>query len=549
MPTVKFQKKNRLGLNNKHYKQRMTGKQVNRFYTPVKDIPKIVQGVKEAFATGKTKSANWRKKQLRGLHAFLDKEESHLTDALSKDMGKHPQESVLLDINVCKSSIAAILLNLEEWMEPEVVQPSQLAFVCDRVETRLTPFGTALVIGTWNYPVVLSLDPVAFALAAGNAVVLKLSEVASSTSEVIQQRLPKYLDPDAFKIVYGDVPQTTALLEEHFNFIFYTGNPTVARIVMKAASKHLTPVALELGGKSPVIIDKDADAYTAALRVVWGKCVNAGQTCIAPDHVFVHKDIAKRFYDAIPVAVDTLYGKEGTHSKFYPRIINRRHFDRLKGILDGQMSVPGTQVVYGGETDEKDCFIAFTVLSGITTDGENPAMKGEIFGPVLPVIEYEDINEVIKTIQAKQEPSLNLYPFSRNNGFIEKVLGNVDSGNAVSNDVMMNFALFDIPFGGVGESGMGQYHGKAGFQCFSQRRAVVKRPAGLEIVNYPRYQQLAYNSKSIFNKLIRLAMVTPLRPEWYIHLRYKVRKLVSLLKGRLFGVLLFAAFLIGRNSI
>ncbi|KAI8926455.1 Aldehyde/histidinol dehydrogenase [Entophlyctis helioformis] len=461
-------------------------------FTPLPEIPALVADAHKAFASGFTKDIAWRKAQLKALYEFTVKEETAIASALYKDLRKPYEDAMFFEIALVRNAIVEAVEHLDAWVEPQVVSSGSLAFALNRSEIRYHPYGVALIIGTWNYPVNLTLIPLVAAIAAGNAAVLKFSEVSPHTAATLFNLMPKYLDTRAIKYVYGAVPESTLLLEQKFNIIFYTGNSAVARVVMAAASKHLTPVVLELGGKSPVIVDKDIDVYTAAKRVLWGKTINAGQvcflTCVAPDYVYVHKDVAEAFYKAIPLAIADLIGDPAT-SNVYTRIVNRNHFDRLKRIIDAQLQVPGSRLIAGGQTDADDLFIAPTVIAGI-------------FGPVLPIIEYTDLDAVIKTIQSKGEPPLALYPFSRSSAVIEKIAGSVDAGNVMANDLIISLAIESLPFGGVGESGMGSYHGKHGFEAFSHKRATLLTPAGLEFVNMVRYQQPMYDRAGFAYKAV-----------------------------------------------
>ncbi|KAL5038428.1 hypothetical protein RTP6_005737 [Batrachochytrium dendrobatidis] len=465
-------------------------------FTPVQDIDGLVDDARISYAQGRTRSASWREQQLRALYRFTIKEEDALTAAVHMDLRKSPAETVIFEIGFVRNAIIYALEHLHDWMNPTKVCGGSLAFALDRCEIRNDPLGVVLIIGTWNYPIYLSLSPLVSAISAGNAVVMKFSELAPHTSLALYSLLPKYMDPTSIKYVYGDIPQSSKLLEMPFGLIFYTGNATVARVVMQAAAKHLTPVVLELGGKSPVIVDKQTDVQSTVKRILWAKIINAGQTCVAPDHVYVHKSIAQDFYAYVPTAIKELLGDNPAASDVYPRLINRRHFERLEKVLGDQLKVAGTEIVHGGQMNSNDLFISPTVLRGVSADATiHPIMDGEIFGPILPIIEYSDIEDVFAAIREIGKTPLALYPFSSNQKFIDRVIKNVPSGNVVANDLILSLAVDSLPFGGMGESGMGAYHGKFGFDAFTKSRAVMIRPNSLEILNKIRYQQVSFNRK------------------------------------------------------
>jgi aldehyde dehydrogenase (NAD+) len=325
------------------------------------------------------------------------------------------------------------------------------------------------VIGPWNYPVQLVLGPLAAAIAAGNAVVCKPSEVAPASSRALARLLPEYLDPDAVAVVEGGVPETTALLGQRWDHIFYTGNGTVGRIVAEAAARHLTPVTLELGGKTPVIVDRDADVELAAGRVAFAKLVNAGQTCVAADHAWVHRDLEDAFLAALGRQLRRRYGPDARRSPDLGRIVSTAHAARLAGLLDRSRH----EVVLGGEVDVEARYVAPTVLRGVTP--ESPLMGEEIFGPVLPVLTFADLAEPIEAIRAGDHP-LALYLFTGSEATVERVLAETSSGGVCVNDVMTHLLVPGLPFGGVGASGYGAYHGRWGFETFSHRRSVLRRP-------------------------------------------------------------------------
>ncbi|KAI9346429.1 fatty aldehyde dehydrogenase [Zopfochytrium polystomum] len=389
------------------------------------------------------------------------------------------------DVLPAVNDIAYMLDHLDEWTQPEHAA-TNLVTMTDKAEVRREPRGVVLVVSPWNFPVLLVVQPMAQAIGAGNTVVVKPSELATHTEAALAYWLPRILDPDAVKVVCGAVPETSLLLQQRFDHILYTGSGAVGKIVMTAAAKHLTPVVLELGGKSPVYIDKDADIQIAAKRLAWAKSSNAGQICLCPDYALVHKAVAQDFYKAFKAAMAAYYAPGGPQkSNDYARIINARHFARLEKLLRRQLAEPHTKVLFGGEVDESDLYMAPTAFIGVKES--DPVMEDEIFGPLIGMIEVENEDEVIRFVNKRDHP-LAIYLFAPQ-ATAKKILDNTNSGIAIINDFYYNMMLPTLPFGGVGGSGMGSYHGEAGFLAFSHRRATLWRPRGLEIANEVRYTQ------------------------------------------------------------
>jgi acyl-CoA reductase-like NAD-dependent aldehyde dehydrogenase len=347
---------------------------------------------------------------------------------------------------------------------------------------RFDPLGVGLIIGTWNYPLMLTLSPLVAAISAGNAAVIKPSELSSATAGVIARLVPKYLDREAFSVVLGAVPETTALLEQQWDHIFFTGGPAVAKIVMSAAAKHLTPVVLELGGKNPTIVHSSANLRVAARRIAFGRWFNAGQTCTAPDHVLVFKDVAAEFLEHLRETLLEFYGDDPQKSPDFGRIVSDHHFDRLVKLLDS-----GT-IFHGGQHDRSDRFLAPTVLTKVSPD--SPAMQEEIFGPILPVLEIESVEEVIAFVNARPSP-LGLYLFAEDHSVTEQILNATSSGDAGVNECTLQPIVHELPFGGVGNSGMGKYHGEWGFRAYSNARGVLSHSTSIDIggLRYPPYDR------------------------------------------------------------
>jgi aldehyde dehydrogenase (NAD+) len=444
--------------------------------SPVDEIPALVARLRATFDSGRTKPLEWRRRQLEGLLAFAKEQGDELVAALQADFGKPELEARAADIGQVTQEAKLALKNLKKWTRPEgagIVPLMGRSFVVR------DPLGVVLIIAPWNYPVGLLLSPLIGAVAAGNAAVLKPSEVTPHTSAALAKLLPRYVDSDAIALVEGGVAETSALLDERFDHIMYTGNGAVGKIVMQAASRSLTPVTLELGGKSPCIVDRTADLQVTARRIAWGKFMNAGQTCIAPDYVLVDEAIEEDLIAELRKCVDQFYGGNIAGSKDYTRIVNRRHHERLSKLLVGQ------EVAFGGETDPEHCYIEPTVLRNVSPD--SPVMADEIFGPILPVLRVKDVGEAIAFVNEREKP-LALYLFSTDADAEARVLSETSSGGACINGTIMHIGNSAMPFGGVGPSGMGAYHGRFSFETFSHRKAVLRRGFRFDMkMMYPPY--------------------------------------------------------------
>lgn len=446
--------------------------------TPLDVIPSIVDRARATFDTGATRPIAWRTERLRALRALLVDGEADLLDALHADLRKPAIEGWATDIAVTIGEIDFTLRHLRRWMRPERVR-LPLASQPGRGRIIREPLGVATVIAPWNYPVQLLIGPMAAAISAGNTVVAKPSELAPNVATAVERLIARHLADDAVGVVQGGVEETTVLLDQRVDHILYTGNGRVARVVMAAAAKHLTPVTLELGGKSPAIVAADADIATSAKRIAWGKFLNAGQTCIAPDHILVDRSVEAEFTDALVAAITEFYGADPQQSPDYARIVNAGHFRRLEKYLE-----EGT-VVTGGVGNPDDLYLAPTVLRDVAPGAS--VMTDEIFGPILPVIPVDGVGEAIAHVNADDKP-LALYVFSRSRATTERVLASTSSGGACINHVVYHVAAPQLPFGGVGPSGMGAYHGRAGFETFSHRRSVLAKPLRIDPpVAYPPF--------------------------------------------------------------
>ncbi|MEV4336786.1 aldehyde dehydrogenase family protein [Streptomyces sp. NPDC049590] len=427
----------------------------------------VVARLRATFATGRTKSVDWRTGQLRAMRALLTERGADLAAALRADLGKSDTEAYRTEIDFTVREIDHTLEHLADWLRPEPAPVPPHLGADATAWTQYDPLGVVLVIAPWNYPAQLLLAPMVGALASGNAVVAKPSELAPATSAALAELIPAYLDADAVAVVEGGVPETTALLAERFDHIFYTGNGTVGRVVMRAAAEHLTPVTLELGGKSPVFVDRGTDLEAVADRLARGKFLNAGQTCVAPDYVLTDPGTAPALETALVRAVENLFGTDPARSPEYGRIVNERHFDRLSGLLGSG------RVAVGGTGDRATKYLAPTVLADV--DPDSPVMREEIFGPILPIVTVSGLDEAIGFINDRDKP-LALYVFSESDETRARIAAETSSGGLGYGLPVAHLTVSDLPFGGVGESGMGNYHGRYSIETFSHRKAVLAKP-------------------------------------------------------------------------
>lgn len=429
----------------------------------------VVSRLRATFHSGRTKPVAWRTTQLQRLRELLTTHGQDIAAALHADLGKSSTEAFRTEIDFTVREIDHTLDHLDAWLHPEPAPVPPHLGDDATAWTQYDPLGVALVIAPWNYPVQLLLTPLLGALAAGNAVVAKPSELAPATSTVLARLLPQYLDTDAVAVVEGAIPETTALLAERFDHIFYTGNGAVGRIVMRAAAEHLTPVALELGGKSPAFVDRGTDLDVVADRLVRGKFLNAGQTCVAPDYVLTDPETARALEPALIRAVEAVFGADPKTSTEFGRIINERHFDRLSALLDSGRTVTG------GDSDRTVKYIAPTVLTDV--DPKSPVMAEEIFGPILPIVTTTDLGAAIDFINDRDKP-LALYVFTDSDTTRQRLAAETSSGGLGFGLPLAHLTVSDLPFGGVGESGMGSYHGRYSIETFSHRKAVLEKPLG-----------------------------------------------------------------------
>ncbi|TFV57601.1 aldehyde dehydrogenase family protein [Mycobacterium sp. PS03-16] len=450
--------------------------------TAAEDIPATVARLRRTYATGRTRSLDWRIRQLRALERLMIENEGAIADALDRDLGRKPFEAWLADIASVAGEAKDAAKNLRRWTRRRyrMLEMSQLPGL-GWVEYE--PFGTVLIIGAWNFPFALTLGPAVGALAAGNTMVLKPSEVAPASSALMADLVPRYLDGDAVAVIEGDGAVSQELIAQGFDYLLYTGGTEIGRKVYEGAAPHLTPVTLELGGKSPVIVTADADIEVAAKRIAWTKLINSGQICIAPDYVLADAKIKDQLVDRIKAAVAT-FESGNPDGK---RIVNERHFDRLTTALAATKG----DVVIGGGSDAAKVSIQPTVV--VDPDPAEPLMTDEIFGPILPIVTVKNLDDAIAFVNARPKP-LAAYLFTKTKSIRERVVKEVPSGGMVVNHLLFHFATNKLPFGGVGPSGMGAYHGRFGFETFSHKKTVMTKPTRPDVGSfiYPPYTEKAW---------------------------------------------------------
>ncbi|KZE66463.1 aldehyde dehydrogenase [Fictibacillus phosphorivorans] len=428
-------------------------------------IDLLVQAQKTYFRTGKTRSYEFRMKALNNLAKLIRNNEAKILYALKSDLNKSEAEAYTTEIGFLLEEIRHTQKHLKKWMEPKKVKTAKTHFG-SKGYTISEPYGVSLIIAPWNYPFQLQLAPLIGAIAAGNTAILKPSELTPHTSKLINALIKEVYHPDYIAVVEGGVETTQVLLDQPLDYIFFTGSVPVGKVIMEAASKRLIPITLELGGKSPCIVDETADIKLAAKRIAFGKFTNAGQTCIAPDYLFLHKNIRKEFIETFKEVVKSFYGEQPLENEAYGKIVNDRHFNRLINYLsDGE-------ILFGGRYNEANEKIEPTLM--VPEDSSVSVMNDEIFGPIFPVMEYEDIEEVIEFVVDRSKP-LALYLFTTTNEIEHKVINNISFGGGSINDTLMHIATPYLPFGGVGESGIGSYHGESSFVAFSHSKSVLNQ--------------------------------------------------------------------------
>ena len=446
----------------------------------------IVEKQKRYFLSGATLDVKERIRNLKKLHKALLDNEEELRIALKKDLGKSGFESDMCEVRLTESEVSYMISHTSRFAKDKRVR-TPLSQFHSRSFVHQSPYGNVLVMSPWNYPLLLTMEPLADALSAGNTVVIKSSAYSAATTAVMKEIITKTFPEELVAYVDGGREENEALLEEKFDYIFFTGSKNVGRIVMEKASRHLTPVTLELGGKSPVIVEKDADIPLAARRIVFGKFLNCGQTCVAPDYILVAKEIRGSLIEHLVKESERQYGPKPLENKDYGKIINEKHYRRILSLIDEE------KVVTGGYGNQETLQIAPTILKDVTED--DSVMQEEIFGPLLPILTYDDIEEAIEFVQKREHP-LALYIFSKPRNAM-KIMERIGFGGGCINDTIIHLATSAMGFGGFGESGMGSYHGKKGFQCFSHETSIVDKKRWIDLpMRYQRY-------KSLYHSLIR----------------------------------------------
>ncbi len=449
-------------------------------------ISSIVNKQKEYFYKGHTRSLETRKNNLKKLYEGIQRFEDEIFQALKLDLNKSVHESFTTEIGYVLKEISFQMKHISSWSKPKRVRTA-LTHFGSKGKVVPEPYGVTLIIAPWNYPFQLAIAPLVGALAAGNTVVLKPSELTPNVSKVLTRMLGELFPEELVSVVEGGAEESTALLKEPFDYIFFTGSVGIGKVVMEAAAKKLTPLTLELGGKSPCIVHKDAKLDVTARRIVWGKFLNAGQTCVAPDYMYVHSSVKEQLIEALRHEIAEQYGKDALQNDNYVRIVSERHFERLCTFLqDGKP-------VIGGNYTKETLHIEPTVLTNVTW--QSAVMEDEIFGPILPIIEYDKIEEVIETIQHHPKP-LALYVFSEDRKVQEKVTSNISYGGGCINDVVYHLATPYLPFGGVGSSGLGSYHGEQSFRTFSHYKSILSQSTAFDM-------KIRYSSTKSALKFIR----------------------------------------------
>ena len=435
----------------------------------------LLKRQRDFFQSGKTKDVSYRIEALTTLGNMVRSNETELMAALKKDLNKSDFDSYISEMGILLEEIRFTLKHIKDWTQPRRVKTA-FTQMGSKGYIYSEPYGVALIISPWNYPLQLAIAPLIGAIAAGNCAILKPSELTPETSKLIAELISKTFPAEYISVVQGNAETTQSLLKEKFDYIFFTGSPAVGKVIMEAAAKHLTPVTLELGGKSPCIVHHDANIKLAAKRIAWGKFINAGQTCVAPDYLYVHRDVKDEFIRMFIESIKDLYEEIVKNGEF-TRIVSEKHFNRVTGLLSNG------EILHGGNFSIDTLTIEPTVLGGVTWD--DPVMQEEIFGPILPILEYDDVQTMIGKINEHPKP-LALYIFSESNEFQATILNSISFGGGCVNDTVMHLSSPYLPFGGVGESGIGAYHGRGSFDVFSHQKSILKQTTTFDLpFRYP----------------------------------------------------------------
>jgi len=462
------------------------------------DFGRIVERARVVYKSGRTRDVEWRKTQLRNLLRMVEENEDEIAQALKTDLNKSIWEAQLHELLMFKNETNETLLDLDEWTKPTKQKASLAAKSC-AVYTVPEPYGTTLVIGAWNYPFTLTLQPVVGAIAGGNTCVIKPSEVASACGELMQKLFKKYLDNEAFPCIVTDGQGSAELLKERFDLIFFTGGPAIGKLVMQAAAKHLTPVVLELGGKNPVWIDPSCDINRAARSILWAKGSNTGQICLCPDYLLCPKSMKPKLIEEMRKVLIDFYGEDSRNSTDYNgKIINKRHTERLVRLIETTTG----KVVIGGNYDIEKCFIPITVIDGASPD--DPVMQEEIFGPILPIVDCDSLDQALDFINEREKP-LAAYCFTRDENVKNRYISETSSGGVTINDIIMHYTEPSLPFGGIGNSGMGSYHGKHTFNAFVHHKPVLEQKTPMAMLAF-REAPMTNSKGNIMRILINSAL-------------------------------------------
>lgn len=445
------------------------------------EIQSILQKQRDYYQSGATFSVEFRIKQLKKLYAAVKKHETEINDALHADLGKSDFEAFMCESGFALTEISYLIKHTRRFARRKTVRTPLAQFHSHSYRIAV-PYGNTLIMSPWNYPFLLTVEPLADAIAAGNTAIVKPSAYSPATSAIVAKIITECFDPAYVAVVTGGRAENAALLEQKFDFVFFTGSQAVGKEVLRHTAEHLTPAVLELGGKSPCIVDESANIALAAKRIVFGKYLNCGQTCVAPDYILCHTSVHDAFVTEVKKQITLQYGEKPLDNPNYGKIVNAKHFDRLCGLLNKE------KIVHGGQTDVFACRIAPTVMDGV--DWNDAVMGEEIFGPIMPILTYESFDKLIPLLKAKDKP-LALYLFSHNKRHIDRVTHELSYGGGCINDVIIHLATSEMGFGGVGESGMGSYHGKDGFDAFSHIKSIVDKKTWLDLPM--RYQP--YKSK------------------------------------------------------
>ncbi|XP_060523095.1 aldehyde dehydrogenase, dimeric NADP-preferring-like [Cylas formicarius] len=456
---------------------------------------------RRAFKTGRTKNFDFRKKQLKGLLRFLEIHRSDIEEAVHKDLRKHKQETNMCEIELVANDLRHTLIEFKAWASPRKPE-KRLINLLDGVYVQSDPYGVVLIIGAWNYPILLTLGPLVGALAGGNTVILKPSELAPATNKLLSETLIHYLDTECFQILLGGISETTELLKEKFDYIFFTGSTKVGQIVHQAAAKNLTPTTLELGGKCPLYLDDTLNVETAARRIVWGRFLNSGQTCVAPDYIVCSKTVQDKFVEEAKKVLEKFYGSDPMESECLSKIVSEKHYKRLVGFLRSE------NIAVGGHCNPQKLLIAPTIL--INVGPHDQVMEEEIFGPILPILNVLNVREAIDFINSREKP-LALYVFSNDKSVQDMFLTETSSGGVAINDTISHISTEGLPFGGVGASGMGSYHGKKGFETFTHQKGVLVKDVGrlTEVAISLRYPPYSDAKTKMINSILKRRRCIP----------------------------------------